>query len=121
MQRVMPATDDESQIGERARLAELIQIMGRHGLNGLALRLGLLPLMNDASARADVHAFVEAMQALGPGLKLLSEQAPHAADASGGPAWHALCFTASGTDSAFVSDLFVRWIPEDQGLARSQP
>jgi type VI secretion system protein ImpL len=86
-----------------------------------ALRLGLLPLMNDASARADVHAFVEAMQALGPGLKLLSEQAPHAADASGGPAWHALCFTASGTDSAFVSDLFVRWIPEDQGLARSQP
>ena len=41
MQRVMPTTDDESQIGERARLAELIQIMGRHGLNGLALRLGL--------------------------------------------------------------------------------
>lgn len=43
MQRVMPTTDDESQIGERARLAELIQIMGRHGLNGLASRLGLLP------------------------------------------------------------------------------
>lgn len=39
----MPATDDEPQIGERARLAELIQIMGRHGLNGLASRLGLLP------------------------------------------------------------------------------
>ena len=39
----MPTTDDEPQIGERTRLAELIQIMSRHGLNGLASRLGLLP------------------------------------------------------------------------------
>ncbi len=39
----MSTTDDEPQIGERTRLAELIQIMGRHGLNGLASRLGLLP------------------------------------------------------------------------------
>ncbi len=43
MQRLMPTTDDEPQIGERARLAELLQIMGRHGFNGLASRLGLLP------------------------------------------------------------------------------
>ncbi|OJU15184.1 MAG: ubiquinone biosynthesis protein, partial [Sphingomonas sp. 66-10] len=39
----MLVNDDEPQLGERARLAELIQIMGRHGLNGLAARLGLLP------------------------------------------------------------------------------
>ncbi|BAV66594.1 ubiquinone biosynthesis protein (plasmid) [Sphingobium cloacae] len=43
MPHVMPTTDDEPQIGEHARLAELLQIMGRHGLNGLASRLGLLP------------------------------------------------------------------------------
>ncbi len=34
----MLVNDDEPQLGERARLAELIQIMGRHGLNGLAAR-----------------------------------------------------------------------------------
>lgn len=92
-----------------------------------ALRLGLLPQMHGASARADVHAFVEAMQALAPGLALLSGQMANGADgtdgagASGPLPWRALCFTASGPDSAFVSDLFVRWIPEDQGLARPQP
>ncbi|MBN8748569.1 Uncharacterised protein [Xylophilus ampelinus] len=86
-----------------------------------ALRLGLLPQMHEASARADVHAFVEAMQALQPGLALLLEQMARGGEASGGWPWRALCFTASGPDSAFISDLFDRWIPEDQGLARPQP
>lgn len=85
-----------------------------------ALRLGLLPQMREASARADVHAFVEAMQALGPGLALLFEQMAQAEDACGLLPWHVLCFTASGPDGAFVGDLFGRWIPEDQGLARPQ-
>ncbi|MBS0428111.1 MAG: hypothetical protein JSR41_12580 [Proteobacteria bacterium] len=86
-----------------------------------ALRLGLLPQMHEASARADVHAFVEAMQALEPGLMRLSEQMALADGASRLLPWHALCFTASGPDGAFVNDLFGRWIPEDQGLARPQP
>lgn len=86
-----------------------------------ALRLGLLPQMREASARADVHAFVEAMQGLGPGLKRLSEQMAQLEDAPGLLAWQVLCFTASGPDGAFVSELFGRWIPEDQGLARPQP
>ena len=38
------ATDEEAPpLSERTRLAELLQIMGRHGLGGLASRLGLLP------------------------------------------------------------------------------
>lgn len=86
-----------------------------------ALRLGLLPQMHEASARADVHAFVEAMQALQPGLALLLDQMARGGEASGEWPWRALCFTASGPDSAFISDLFDRWIPEDQGLARPQP
>lgn len=86
-----------------------------------ALRLGLLPQMHEASARADVHAFVEAMRALEPGLTRLFEQMVQAENASGRLPWHALCFTASGPDGAFVSELFGRWIPEDQGLARPQP
>jgi type VI secretion system protein ImpL len=86
-----------------------------------ALRLGLLPQMREASARADVHAFVEAMQALGPGLKRLYEQMAQLEISPGLLAWQVLCFTASGPNGAFVSELFCRWIPEDQGLARPQP
>ncbi len=86
-----------------------------------ALRLGLLPQMREASARADVHAFVEAMQALDAGLKRLAEQMAQLEDAPGLLAWRVLCFTGSGPEGAFVDELFGRWIPEDQGLARPQP
>lgn len=39
----MTPEEDPVALKERTRLAELLQIMGRHGLSGLASRLGLLP------------------------------------------------------------------------------
>ena len=64
---MMPITDDEPQIGERTRLAELIQIMGRHGLNGLASRLGLLPGSSQQSVDVGTPERVIALlQDLGP-------------------------------------------------------
>lgn len=85
-----------------------------------ALRLGLLPQFDAASPRADVHRFVEAMQALAPGLALLVEQMARAGDAQAALPWRALSFTASGPQGAFVNELFERWLPDDQGLARAR-
>lgn len=89
-----------------------------------ALRLGLLREATEAPQRADIHAFVEAVQGLEPGLALLMERLGHAGHTDGGrqaAPLRGLYFTASGTQSAFVGDLFQRFMPEDQGLARPRP
>lgn len=63
----MSTTDEEPQIGERTRLAELMQIMGRHGLNGLASRLGLLPGRSEQPADVGTPERVVALlRDLGP-------------------------------------------------------
>ena len=59
----MSTTDEEPQIGERTRLAELMQIMGRHGLNGLASRLGLLPGRSEQPADVGTPERVVALHA----------------------------------------------------------
>jgi ubiquinone biosynthesis protein len=63
----MAPEDEASSLSERTRLAELLQIMGRHGLNGLAARLGLLPGRSDEPVDAGTpQRVVSLLRDLGP-------------------------------------------------------
>lgn len=87
-----------------------------------ALRMGLLRRQPDPARRQAIHAFVEQVRALQPGLRAFAQQffdAPRSGHA--GARWRGLYLVAAPGDSdqsAFVSDLFQRFLPADQPLAR---
>jgi hypothetical protein len=58
---------EDVPLGERARFAELTRIFARHGLSGLASRMGLIPGRSALPAEADAPERVVAMlRDLGP-------------------------------------------------------
>jgi len=87
-----------------------------------ALRMGLLRSQPEPSRRQAIHAFVEQVRALQPGLRTFAQQLFE--PARGGHAaarWRGLYLVAAPGDSnqcAFVADLFQRFLPADQPLAR---
>jgi type VI protein secretion system component VasK len=87
-----------------------------------ALRMGLLLRQPDPARRRSIHAFVEQVRALQPGLRTFAQrlfEAPRSGHA--GARWRGLYLVAAPDDSdqsAFVSDLFHRLLPADQPLAR---
>lgn len=86
-----------------------------------ALRMGLSRGQPEPARRQAIHAFVEQVRALQPGLRTFAQQlfeAPRSSHA--GARWRGLYLVAAGDDnrSAFVSDLFQRFLPADQPLAR---
>lgn len=87
-----------------------------------ALRMGLLRRQPDPARRHAIHAFVEQVRALQPGLRTFAQQlfdAPRSGHA--GARWRGLYLVAAPGNSdqcAFVSDLFQRFLPADQPLAR---
>ena len=86
-----------------------------------ALRMGLLRTQPDPARRQAIHAFVEQVRAFQPGLRTFAQrlfEAPRIGHA--GARWRGLYLVAAGDDnqSAFVSDLFQRFLPADQPLAR---
>lgn len=84
-----------------------------------ALRMGLLRQTFEPARRAEIHGFVESVQALEPGLALLVERLVQSEGWHHTLSWRGLYLTASGPQSAFVLDLFQRLMPADQGLARA--
>jgi len=90
-----------------------------------ALRAALLRAQRTAAEREAFHIFVERIRALEPGLRILVEELfghshgrapPHA------PRWRGIYLTASPTTEsagAFITDLFARFLPADQPLART--
>ncbi|MET3497984.1 type VI secretion system protein [Variovorax boronicumulans] len=87
-----------------------------------ALRMGLLRELPGAAGQLAIHSFVESVQALQPALR---EVAAALFDSHGkgsrAPRWRGLYLTASSsgaTGGAFVHDLFGRFLPADQPLAR---
>lgn len=63
----MSEAEEDVPLGERARFAELAKIFARHGLSGLASRLGLIPGRSALPAQADAPERVVAMlRDLGP-------------------------------------------------------
>lgn len=87
-----------------------------------ALGMGLLRRQPDPARRQAIHAFVEQVRALQPGLRAFAEHlfdAPRSGHAEA--RWRGLYLVAAPGDSeqsAFVSDLFQRFLPADQPLAR---
>ncbi|MGK6310315.1 type VI secretion system protein [Variovorax sp. DT-64] len=87
-----------------------------------ALRMGLLRSQPEPAPRHAIHAFVEQVRALQPGLRTFAQrlfEAPRSGHA--GARWRGLYLVAAPDDSdqsAFISDLFQRFLPADQPLAR---
>jgi type VI protein secretion system component VasK len=104
--------------------ARLDDLFGPMNLRLHALRMGLLRSQPEPARRLAIHSFVEQLRALQPGLRTL---AAHMFDNGLGrtlaPArWRGVYLTAApagGGDDAFVADLFQRFLPSDQPLARA--
>lgn len=89
------------------------------------LRMALLREGPDAARRLAVHAFVEEVRALQPGLRQFAEVLFEShGKGTRMPRWRGLYLTASASqeaspvEGAFVDDLFSRFLPADQPLVR---
>ena len=87
-----------------------------------ALRMALLREQPGARGRLAIHEFIEAMRALQPALRQVAEALFEShGRGSRGPRWRGLYVTAAASGAAggaFVTDLFERFLPADQPLAR---
>jgi type VI secretion system protein ImpL len=88
-----------------------------------ALRMALQRGQQAPGRRLAIHAFVEQVHALQPGLRLLVDRMFDNGRDLRAPRWRGLYLAAAPSDdgdsSAFVADLFQRFLPADQPLARS--
>ncbi|VTU38859.1 type VI secretion system protein [Variovorax sp. PBL-E5] len=88
-----------------------------------ALRMGLLRDPRTLVQRQGIHAFVEQLFALRPGLGALAACLFDNPRGSRPPRWRGLYFAAAPSEEAdggaFVADLFQHFLPADQPLARS--
>jgi type VI secretion system protein ImpL len=86
-----------------------------------ALRMALLQALPDAAGRRAAHAFVEQLCKLQPGLRQAAQQLFGAPGGLRAPRWRGLYLTAAPSEAgggAFITDLFGRFLPADQPLAR---
>ncbi|MBT2324397.1 hypothetical protein J7E62_18785 [Variovorax paradoxus] len=87
-----------------------------------ALRMGLLQSQPEPARRLAIHSFVEQLRALQPGLHTLAECMFDSTSAHPPARWRGVYLVAApaaGEDDAFVADLFRRFLPADQPLARA--
>lgn len=86
------------------------------------LRMALLREQAGPAGRLAVHEFVETVRALQPGLRAFAQVLfENHGKGTRAPRWRGLYFTAAASSSgggAFVGDLFARFLPADQPLAR---
>ncbi|OUL99155.1 type VI secretion system protein [Variovorax sp. JS1663] len=86
-----------------------------------ALRMGLLRGEPEPARRQAIHVFIEQLRTLQPGLRITAQ---HLFGPSGGHAharWRGLYLVAAPAledEAAFIQDLFRRFLPADQPLAR---
>jgi type VI secretion system protein ImpL len=88
-----------------------------------ALRMALLRARENPAQRQAIHAFVEQMRALQPGLRATADGMFGNGRGPRSPRWRGLYFTAApsnGNGGAFAQDLFTRFLPTDQPLAHSK-
>lgn len=112
------------RLPDNAAGARLDDLFGPLGERLHALRMGLLRSQPEPARRLAIHGFVEQLRALQPGLRTLAERLfDNGFGRTLAPArWRGLYLTAAPADSeddAFVADLFLRFLPSDQPLARA--
>ena len=86
-----------------------------------ALRLRLLEEATSAADRLAIHAFFDQVSALQPGLRSVVDRMFEESRGRRSPYWRGLYLTGAQADDsgpAFMSDLFQRFLPADQPLAR---
>jgi type VI secretion system protein ImpL len=98
------------------RLAELLRPLRRR-LQGL--RMALLRNEPAPAGRLAIHAFFESLNALQPGLRQVVNGVFDERQGERSLHWRGIYFTGVQPDigGAFVSDLFRRFLPQDQPLA----
>lgn len=88
-----------------------------------ALRMALFRARENPAQRQAIHAFVEQVRALQPGLRATADGMFGNGRGPRSPRWRGLYFTAApsnGNGGAFAQDLFTRFLPTDQPLAHSK-
>ena len=88
-----------------------------------ALRMGLFRAQRNPAGRQAIHAFVEQVRALQPGLRATADCLFGYGHGPRSPRWRGLYLTASpsgGLGGAFAKDLFSHFLPSDQPLAHSR-
>lgn len=86
-----------------------------------ALGAALLRDSTEPAARLAIHRWIEQLIGLQPGLQALATQL---FEGPSDTAWRGLYLTAAATadgPGAFTADLFQRFLPDDQALARAGP
>lgn len=88
-----------------------------------ALRMALFRSRENPAQRQAIHAFVEQVRALQPGLRATADGMFGNGRGPRSPRWRGLYLTAApsnGNGGAFAQDLFTRFLPTDQPLAHSK-
>lgn len=88
-----------------------------------ATRMALLRGAQDPVRREAIHEFVEEVRSLQPGLRAMADRIFGNGHGPHSPHWRGLYLTATphdGRRGAFIRDLFARFLPADQPLARSR-
>ena len=88
-----------------------------------ALGLALIRDERDPVRREAIHAFVEELRSLESGLSVMAGRIFGNGHGPHSPRWRGLYLTAAphdGDRGAFIHDLFERFLPADQPLARSR-
>ncbi|MEJ8815048.1 type VI secretion system protein [Variovorax ureilyticus] len=88
-----------------------------------ALRMALFLAERSPAQRQAIHAFVEQLRSLQPGLHSTADVLFGYGTGPRSPRWRGLYLTATpcnGSAGAFAQDLFARFLPSDQPLAHSR-
>ena len=126
LRRALPAPVRAQALGHRlpdgATAADLSDAVFEPLASRLhALRMGLLRNEPEPSRRHAIHAFIEQLQALQPGLRIAAQQLFGHAPGPAHARWRGLYLVAASAmkdEALFVSDLFRRFLPADQPLAK---
>ncbi|SEB21438.1 type VI secretion system protein [Variovorax sp. YR216] len=132
LRAALPAGVLEQALGHRLHNGTAPRVPADTQLDGLydeimqrmhALRMALFRAERSPAQRHAIHAFVEHLRSLQPGLRSTADVLFGYGAGPRSPRWRGLYFTSTpsnGTAGAFAQDLFTRFLPSDQPLAHSR-
>lgn len=132
LRAALPAGVLEQALGHRLHNGAAPRVPADKQLDGLygevmqrmhALRMALFRAERSPAQRHAIHAFVEQLRSLQPGLRSTADVLFGYGAGPRSPRWRGLYLTATpsnGTAGAFAQDLFTRFLPSDQPLAHSR-